>query len=199
MVVEVGTVPVDEWGQPLLWRGDVPQKAIRLKRVKGFDFVLAQFLIRDERSLWQGAFTATTPCPFDYEVRAVLTKDDVARVAASKRVFSPKFYLPEVRDTNTVTCVFAKSEIPSNRERDLIDPSAFLDGEPADVTCENRNDAIKFAVRRSKTPSVRLNAVCTTSRFEKGNPANEETTDDGGGGRVRVDVTCRGAAAEIGA
>ena len=59
---------------------------------------------------------AGTPRPFDYEVRAVLTKADVTRIAASKRVFSPRFYLPETYDTNAVTCVFAKSEISSNRD-----------------------------------------------------------------------------------
>ena len=59
---------------------------------------------------------AGTPRPFDYEVRAVLTKGDVTRIAASKRVFSPKYYLADGRDTNAVTCVFAKAEIPSNRD-----------------------------------------------------------------------------------
>ena len=60
--------------------------------------------------------TSETPRAFDYEVRAVLTKADVTRIAASKRVFSPKCYWPESHDTNAVTCVFAKSEIPSNRD-----------------------------------------------------------------------------------
>ena len=60
--------------------------------------------------------TSETPQAFDYEVRAVLTKADVTRIAAAKRVFSPKCYWPEAYDTNAVTCVFAKSEIPSNRD-----------------------------------------------------------------------------------
>ena len=60
--------------------------------------------------------TSATPRAFDYEVRAVLTKGDVTRVAATKRVFSPKCYLPEPHDTNAVSCVFAKAEISSNRD-----------------------------------------------------------------------------------
>ena len=29
-----------------------------------------------------------------------------------KRVFSPKFYLPEAKDAKTVACVFSKAELP---------------------------------------------------------------------------------------
>lgn len=57
--------------------------------------------------------TASSPRAFDYEVRAVLRKMYVTRIAATKRVFSKKCYWPEAHDTNVVTCVFAKREIPS--------------------------------------------------------------------------------------
>ena len=35
----------------------------------------------------------------------------------------------------------------AKRERDLIDPSAFLDGSPWAVACRSRNDAVKFTAR----------------------------------------------------
>ena len=60
--------------------------------------------------------TATTPRAYDYEVTALLAKGVVTRVAAQKRVYSPKCYWPERHDTNDVACVFGRAEISDNHE-----------------------------------------------------------------------------------
>lgn len=54
--------------------------------------------------------------------------------------------------------------IRAKRERDLIDPSAFLDGEPADVKCESRNDAVKFTARRMRNGMTRVIVVNIENR-----------------------------------
>lgn len=59
---------------------------------------------------------ARSPRAYDYEVTAVLTKGVVSRVVSQKRVYSPKCYWPEGRDTNDVVCVFGQCEIPDNHE-----------------------------------------------------------------------------------
>ena len=41
---------------------------------------------------------------------------DFTRVCASKRVFSPDAFLGEAQDGGRVTCVFAKSELPTGRD-----------------------------------------------------------------------------------
>jgi len=56
------------------------------------------------------------PRPYAYEFRAILTKGFVTRTVASKRVFSPRAYLAAAFDEGPVTCVFAKSEIPSDHD-----------------------------------------------------------------------------------
>ena len=43
----------------------------------------------------------------------------------SKRVYSPKFYLPEEKDAKSVVCVFAKDELPK--------PFAINDGAPRET------------------------------------------------------------------
>ena len=45
------------------------------------------------------------------------------------------------------------------RERDLIDPSAFLDGTPVAVKCASRNDAVKFSARKMKDGITRIIAL----------------------------------------
>lgn len=54
--------------------------------------------------------------------------------------------------------------LQAKRERDLIDPSAFLDGETVGVKCESRNDAVKFAARRMKNGVTRIIAVNIENR-----------------------------------
>ena len=49
---------------------------------------------------------------YDFEVTCEVRDFDVERPHLVKRVFSPKFYLPESKDSKTVTCVFAKDELP---------------------------------------------------------------------------------------
>ena len=49
---------------------------------------------------------------YDFEVTCEVRDFDVERSHLVKRVYSPKFYLPEAKDAKTVTCVFAKSELP---------------------------------------------------------------------------------------
>jgi len=49
---------------------------------------------------------------YDFEVMCEVRDFDVERSHLVKRVFSPKFYLPESKDSKTVTCVFAKDELP---------------------------------------------------------------------------------------
>ena len=50
------------------------------------------------------------------------------------------------------------------RERDLIDPSAFLDGTPVGIACDSRNDAVKFTARRMKNGITRLIAINIENR-----------------------------------
>ena len=52
----------------------------------------------------------------------------------------------------------------AKREMDLIDPSKFLDGESAEVTCKSRNDAVKFTARRMKSGVTRVIAVNIENR-----------------------------------
>ena len=49
---------------------------------------------------------------FDFETECEVKDVDVERPWLVKRVYSPKFYLPEAKDAKTVTCVFAKDELP---------------------------------------------------------------------------------------
>lgn len=60
--------------------------------------------------------TATTPRAYDYEVQAVLRKALVTRIVSTKRVYSPKCYLPEKYDTGDVTCLFGRFEIPNDHD-----------------------------------------------------------------------------------
>lgn len=54
--------------------------------------------------------------------------------------------------------------VQAKRERDLIDPSAFLDGTPVDIRCESHYDAVKFTVRRLKNGVTRLIALNIENR-----------------------------------
>jgi hypothetical protein len=49
---------------------------------------------------------------YDFEVTCEVRDFDVERPHLVKRVFSPKFYMPEQADAKTVACVFAKDELP---------------------------------------------------------------------------------------
>ena len=51
---------------------------------------------------------------FDYEVQVEYDWLDVRNIACTKRVFSPKCYLGENKDTEEVICVFGKSELPKD-------------------------------------------------------------------------------------
>ena len=53
---------------------------------------------------------------FDYEVCAEVRIADFTRIVASKRVFSPDAFLGAAQDGGKVTCIFAKSELPKNRD-----------------------------------------------------------------------------------
>ncbi|MCR5752541.1 MAG: metallophosphoesterase [Kiritimatiellae bacterium] len=53
---------------------------------------------------------------FDYEVFAEVRIADFTRTVASKRVFSPDAFLGAAEGGCEVTCVFAKSELPRDRE-----------------------------------------------------------------------------------
>ena len=59
---------------------------------------------------------------FDFEVTCELRDVDVERTWLVKRVYSPKFYLPESKDAKIANCVFAKDELPK--------PFAIKDGPP---------------------------------------------------------------------
>ena len=50
------------------------------------------------------------------EAVPVLRKALVTRIVSTKRVYSPKCYLPERFDTNGVTCVFGRFEIPNDHD-----------------------------------------------------------------------------------
>ena len=50
------------------------------------------------------------------------------------------------------------------RERDLIAPSAFLDGTPVDAKCVSRNDAVKFTARKMKNGVTRIIALNIENR-----------------------------------
>jgi hypothetical protein len=51
---------------------------------------------------------------FDYEVQVEYDWLDVRHVAATKRVFSPKCYLGENKDTGEATCVYGANELPKD-------------------------------------------------------------------------------------
>ena len=51
---------------------------------------------------------------FDYEVQVEYDWLDVRHVAATKRVFSPKCYLGENKDTGEAICVYGASELPKD-------------------------------------------------------------------------------------
>ena len=53
------------------------------------------------------------------------------------------------------------------RERDLIDPSAFLDGTPVAVKCASRNDAVKFSARKMKNGVTRIIALNIEERANR--------------------------------
>ena len=60
--------------------------------------------------------------------------------------------------------VACEAVVQGKRERDLIDPSAFLDGTPVDVKCVSRNDAVKFTARRMKNGVTRIIALNIENR-----------------------------------
>ena len=49
---------------------------------------------------------------FDFEVVVEAVDVDVEKVWMTKRVYSPGFFAPPSKDVSTVSCVFAKSELP---------------------------------------------------------------------------------------
>lgn len=54
---------------------------------------------------------------YDYRVTARVTKHFWTRTSCEKWVYSSKCYLPEAHDTNDVTCVFSKAEVPGPFEK----------------------------------------------------------------------------------
>jgi len=60
--------------------------------------------------------TAVTPRAYDYEVTATLAKGVVRRIVSQKRVYAPKHYRAERHETNDVTCVFGRFEIPADHD-----------------------------------------------------------------------------------
>lgn len=56
------------------------------------------------------------PRAFDYEIQAEVHDVDFDKIALTKRVYSPKFYLSDAHDTEEVVCPFALDELPNNRE-----------------------------------------------------------------------------------
>lgn len=82
-----------------------------------------------------------------------------AYIAYSLEVFGFKWW-----QGVPLTLPALKAVVQAKRERDLIDPSAFLDGEPVGVRCESRNDAVKFTARRIKGGKVRVIAVNIENR-----------------------------------
>ena len=63
-----------------------------------------------------------------------------------------------------LTALAQEAVTQARRERDIIDPSAFLDGMPVEIGCESRNDAVKFTARRLKNGVVRLVAINIENR-----------------------------------
>lgn len=56
---------------------------------------------------------------FDYEVRVEATEVDRTKTWMTKRVYSPHYYWAAEKDDETVTCLFAVSELPApNGERE---------------------------------------------------------------------------------
>lgn len=87
------------------------------------------------------AWTEGVSRAYDYEVRAVLTKQYVTRIVATKRVYSPKCHLSAAQDTGPVTCVFAKSEIPSDHNEIVFEvrPANAYGREGAAIRSEPRS------------------------------------------------------------
>jgi len=73
--------------------------------------------ITDDRTLWRGAFTSVKGLAggahaFDFQVTVEAEDADRSKIWATKRVYSPHFYWAPERDDDTVSCVFACSELP---------------------------------------------------------------------------------------
>ena len=84
---------------------------------------------------------------YDFEVTCEVRDFDVIKAHKVKRVFSPKYCLPESLDAESVTCVFAKSELPQ--------PKSINDG-------PDRNTiAWRFIVRACNSFAVRGRGLAT--------------------------------------
>ncbi len=60
---------------------------------------------------------------FEYEIQAEVADYDTYKTMCTKRVFSPGFYLPEIKDESEVICPFAVSELIENkRVRFIVRP-----------------------------------------------------------------------------
>ena len=62
---------------------------------------------------------------YDYEVAAEVEECDVRRVAATKRVYSPGYFNMPERESKTVKCVFALSELGARRASYLVPSVRF--------------------------------------------------------------------------
>ena len=56
------------------------------------------------------------PGGFAFRLYTLTAKDESMRIVSTKRVYSPKCYLPEGYDTNDVTCLFGRFEIPNDHD-----------------------------------------------------------------------------------
>ena len=85
---------------------------------------------------------------YDFEVACEIKDVDVERVFLTKRVYSPKFYMPEEKDSKSVTCVFAKDELPK--------PFAVNDGAPRETI------SWRFVVRPCDSFERKGDAIAST-------------------------------------
>lgn len=93
---------------------------------------------------------------FDYEVRVEATEVDREKVWMTKRVYSPHYYWAAERDSETVTCLFAVSELPP--------PNGKLD--------PRRGTVYRFAVSPANSFGAHGRAIYS----DNDQNANDETT-----------------------
>ena len=86
---------------------------------------------------------------FDYEVRVEARNVDRNMTWATKRVYSPHFYWAAEKDDETVTCLFAVSELPASNGK--LDPK--------------RGRSYRFVVSPANSFGVQGNPICSEIQY----------------------------------
>lgn len=115
-VVQTGTLPRSQVG------GVVGTRSERRNKVNDLiQWPVRQFVVSFPSALIGAGMTRA----YDYEVAAEVDECDVRRVAATKRVYSPGYFNMPERESKTVKCVFALSELGTRRASYLVPSVRF--------------------------------------------------------------------------